>query len=56
MYFFTLDEVIDACFNYIKAEFLPTIIFMCVMIFALVIVSIYILCKLGEKEDKNNGK
>lgn len=56
MYFFTLDEVIDACMEYVKAEFITTINAMIIAIVSLIVVSIFILIKLSDKEDKNNGK
>lgn len=57
MYFFTLDEVIDACMAYMRAEFIPS--FRAIMII-LVVVAIISICALvkadSKKENKNDGK
>lgn len=57
MYFFTLDEVIDACMEYMRAEFIPS--FRTIMII-LVVVAIISICALvkadSKKENKNDGK
>ena len=57
MYFFTLDEVIDACMEYMRAEFIPS--FRTIMII-LVVVAIISICALvkadSKKENKDNGK
>ena len=54
MYFFTLDEVIDACLAYVSSEFMPTINALIISTFILIGVSIYMLIKLSDKEDKNH--
>lgn len=57
MYFFTLDEVIDACMAYMRAEFIPALVIMCII---LVIVGFLSICALvkadSKKENKNDGK
>ena len=56
MYFFTLDEVIDACMEYIRAEFLPDMVALVILGIGLTIFSVYILYKLNNREDKKDGK
>ena len=53
MYFFTLDEVIDACMAYMRAEFIPALGVVFALFVITMILCIYALVKNGDKkEDK----
>ena len=57
MYFFTLDEVIDACMEYMRAEFIPALVIMCIILVIVGFLSISALVKIdSKKENKNDGK
>lgn len=57
MYFFTLDEVIDACMAYMQAEFTPALVILFILWLILAVVSICALVKAdSKKENKNDEK
>lgn len=51
MYFFTLDEVIDACMAYMRAEFIPALGIVFVLFGITMILCICALVKTGNKKD-----